>query len=174
LLVGFEGALDYKQILQMSAAGEALIINQQDMFNLLGLFLRSFPGFNPGWLAAASWALFFGVIGLVSYLWWKSVGQKPAWYLIFLSVVLVTFASPHLHYHDLSILIVPLVCLVMMAIQRAVLDARGGVWLIFTSSLVLMIADASPDIVRFAVPYLMAVVWVVGWWYVERQAMEGN
>jgi hypothetical protein len=169
LLIGFEGALDYKQILQMSAAGEIFNINQQDMFNLLGLSLRIFPGFNPGWLGAASWALFFGVIGLVSYLWWKSDGrQKPAWYLIFLSIVLVNFASPHLHYHDLSILVVPLVCLVIIAFQRAALDARGGVWLIFTSSLVLMIADAAPEAIRYTAPYLMVGLWMLGWVYLRR------
>jgi hypothetical protein len=172
LLVGFEGARDYLQILRVSATGETFNINQQDMFNLLGLFLRSFPGFNPGWLSAASWVLFFGVTGLVSYLWWKSDGQKPGWYLIFLSVVLVTFASPHLHYHDLSILVVPLVCLAILAVQRGTLDARGGVWLIFTSSLVLMIADAAPEAIRYTVPYLLVVVWMLGWWYLSRNHQD--
>jgi hypothetical protein len=162
LLIGFDGVLDYLQILRVSAAGETFNINQQDMFNLLGLFMRLFPGFNPAWLGAAGWVLFFGVIAFASYLWWKSDSQKPAGYLIFLSIVLVTFASPHLHYHDLSILVIPLVCLVIMAYQRGALNARGGVWLIFASSLVLMIADASPDVIRYTVMYVVVGLWMLG------------
>lgn len=168
LLVGVEGVLDYLQIIRYSTSGELFIINQQDMFNLLGLLIRLLPGVDPGQLSLMSWLLFLGAILIAGTLWWKWGDQDSGSAPISLSILLVAFASPHLHYHDLSILIVALLLLVGAAVQKGILAGHYAPLVVLGSSLVLMIADASPDVVRYAVPYLMGVVWVVGWMYLGR------
>ncbi|HEY3312526.1 MAG TPA: glycosyltransferase family 87 protein [Anaerolineales bacterium] len=104
-MLGSQGTLDYIQILKISSGGEWFGMSETHMVNLLGLALRSFPTLDAKLVRTAAW-WFFGLsmlgTGLFFALSKMSFGKKFG-----LGILIFVLASPHLHYHDLSLLVIP-------------------------------------------------------------------
>jgi hypothetical protein len=107
LLIGWNGTLDFIGILQISADGTWHGMNEASMFNLLGLIARSFPFLDSNFIRILGWVGYALAI-LISSLYWKRKVKSLEW-LVGFTVLLTLFFSPHLHYHDLALLIIPIV-----------------------------------------------------------------
>jgi hypothetical protein len=98
-LVGVEGFRDIVSTTLLSARGTDASTHQQHMFNLVGLIARR--GLNPIW----AWPFFIGSIAGISVLWNKRGVTQSTFAL---GIICALFTSPHLHMHDLALLIIPL------------------------------------------------------------------
>lgn len=116
LQVGWSGMLDYLHILSLSAAGQGYGLSEAAMFNFTGLLLRLIPSLEIDLVHLLSWSLFGLTLLALSLVWWRSKSLPPGH--LALAVCLALFASPHLHYHDLVLLLVPLLCL-GLAVHRS-------------------------------------------------------
>ncbi len=165
-LVGFDGARDFISLLRISASGEGFGMNQNTMFNFTGLALRLFPHAYFDTVHIAAWGLLLAaVIGLS--VWWK-VSPEISYRHIVLTVTLSLFAAPHLHYHDLALLAVPIVGLGIAGVAAGRLTAPRAAALPMAVSVILLFSEFW-DPARFTVPYLLMVVLpALTWWYETR------
>ncbi|MHB8777038.1 MAG: glycosyltransferase family 87 protein, partial [Anaerolineales bacterium] len=107
LMIGKEGTFGFINLLQISASGTWHGMNESDMFNLIGLMLRAFPAYEPGFVRILGWVGYIAGIGLASVLWIKA-HDFDGW-LLGMSIIIALVFAPHLHYHDLTLLIIPLI-----------------------------------------------------------------
>ncbi|MCJ7584059.1 MAG: DUF2029 domain-containing protein, partial [Anaerolineales bacterium] len=160
-MVGLTGVRDYLRILAVSAGGQGYGLSQSAMFNFTGLALRLFPHVDPGMIRWLAWGLFAaGIVGL-SVLWKVS----PAIRLRHLGLAVLTslFVAPHLHYHDLALLLLPILGFAIILVEAGVLRHEKSMYLPVAFSLLLLLGDISPA--RFVSPYLVMAFLVVGLWF---------
>ncbi len=105
-VVGFEGMRAYIDISRRAAGGEDYLhIQPEGMHNLRAL---AYFFFSPPWRDAIWWAATIAVMALILVRsWGKDEARKISlteWITILVGLILVT---PHLHSHDLVLLIVP-------------------------------------------------------------------
>jgi hypothetical protein len=163
-MVGLTGVRDYLRILAVSAGGQEYGLNQSAMFNFTGLALRLFPHVDPGMIRWLAWVLFAaGIVGL-SVLW-KAAPMIQIRH-IGLAVLTSLFVAPHLHYHDLTLLLLPILGLAILLVEAGVLRHEKSMYLPVAFSLLLLLGDISPA--RFVIPYLVMAFLVVGLWFTVK------
>ncbi|HAX69730.1 MAG TPA: hypothetical protein DCY14_09000 [Anaerolineae bacterium] len=108
LLLGKDGTFEFLTILQISAGGTWHGMHETDMVNLIGLATRLFPFVQSDVIRAVGWIGYIAGIFLTVVLWQK---EAPCIKKISASLILALFFAPHLHYHDLTLLLVPLALL---------------------------------------------------------------
>ena len=108
LLLGKDGTFEFLTILQISAGGTWHGMHETDMVNLIGLATRLFPFVQSDVARAAGWVGYIAGIIMAVVLWKK---EAPYAIKIGVSIILALFFAPHLHYHDLTLLLVPLALL---------------------------------------------------------------
>jgi hypothetical protein len=158
-MVGPGGARDFLHILLISAGGQDYGLNQAAMFNFTGLAVRMFPQLDPAVIRWAAWGLFAaGVVGLAVV--WK---LSPSLRLRHLGLAVLTslFVAPHLHYHDLALLLLPLLAFAVILVEAGRLRPATGAYLPVAFSLLLLLGDISPA--RFVVPYIVMAVLIAGY-----------
>jgi hypothetical protein len=161
LQVGWGGAVDYYHLLTLSAAGQGYGIAEAAMFNLVGALLRLVPGLDPQAVHAIGWGVYAAsLLGLC--LLWGFSKQVQLWHLA-LAVTLSLFAAPHLHYHDLALLAVPLVGLAAAGVAAGRLPVRRAALLPLLASIVLLFAGFWAP-VRFSVPYIVMLALPLATW----------
>jgi hypothetical protein len=106
-MLGSQGVIDFLYMLQISAGGQWYGFHQNEMFNLIGLISRTLSQIEPNSIRIIGWVGYIGNIVFLSFLWGKK--ENSIEWLICSSIVLTLFFAPHLYYHDLTILIIPLV-----------------------------------------------------------------
>ena len=160
-MVGLTGVRDYLRILTISAAGQGQGLNYSSMFNFTGLALRLFPHVDPGMIRWLSWGLFAAAVVGLSVLW--KVSATISLQHIGLAVVTSLFAAPYLHYHELPLLLLPILGLAILLVEAGVLRPERSMYLPVAFSLLLLLGDISPA--RFVIPYLVMAFLVVGLWF---------
>jgi hypothetical protein len=165
LQVGWMGAQDYLHILTISARGEGFGLNQEAMINLTGLLLRIAPRLDFGLVHAIGWGFFAATLVGLCVLWGqsKTIGYSH----ISLAVCLSLLAAPHLHYHDLALLAVPLVGLGIAGVAAGRLTVSRAATFPMVASVILLFSEFW-DPARFTVPYLLMVGLPVAAWMVEH------
>lgn len=166
LQIGWTGLLDYFHILTVTAGGEGYGLAETAMFNFTGLLLRIAPQLDIEIVHTIGWGLFATALAGLFVLWGrsKSIGYRH----IALAVTLSLFVAPHLHYHDLALLAVPLVGLGISGGAAGRLTAWLPAALPMAVSLILLFSEFW-DPARFTVPYLlMAVLPALTWRYETR------
>lgn len=108
LLLGKNGTLEFLTILQISAGGTWHGMHEADMVNLIGAATRILPFVDTSAIRMAGWFGYFIGIFLIALLWQRQLSLTIK---ISATLILALFFAPHLHYHDLTILLVPLVFL---------------------------------------------------------------
>jgi len=101
-LLGWQGIQGFLHILSLSAGGEWYGMKENAMFNFLGILSRAFPA-NLLQARVLAWVGYFFSILATSLLWKNTtlnVSCKISW-----QILAACFFSPHLHFHDLSILV---------------------------------------------------------------------
>ncbi len=161
VMVGYSGVRDYLHILVVSAGGQEYGLNQSAMFNFTGLALRLVPSVDPSVIRWLAWGLFAAAVVGLSVLW--KVSPVIRIQHIGLAVVTSLFVAPHLHYHELTLLLLPIFGLAILLVEAGVLRSEKSMYLPVAFSLLLLLGDISPA--RFAIPYLVMAFLVVGLWF---------
>jgi hypothetical protein len=170
VLIGWSGVMDYLHILTLSAGGVGYGMAESAMFNLTGLLLRLAPSIRIYTLHTIGWIGFaVAVMGLcIAWSRLKTIRYSSMALAVCLSLVM----APHLHYHDLALLAVPLVGLGVAGVS----SGRFGIWMAAAIPMavsVIMLFSEFWDPARFTFPYLlMAILPVVTWWY-ENSSTNG-
>jgi len=163
LLVGRTGVLDYFHLITLSAGGEGYGLAEKEMFNITGMILRVWPQSSLGIVHTIGWVLYASAILGMCVLWLKSK-TIHLWHItLLLSVSLVT--APHLHYHDLSLLVIPIIGLGLAGMRTGRWTTWIAAGLPLTVSVILLLSELW-DPLRFTVPYLLMIILpVLTWWY---------
>ena len=161
-LIGIKGMIDFVHILRISASGEGYFMNETAMVNFLGLLKRWFPGIPSGIAHLAGWGLYGLVAVWLCIIWKRStrIEEKQ----IGLAVLLTIFAAPHLHYHDLVLFLIAIICLAS-SLNRAKLLSDPILCLFPLGVSWMLLISNSMDILKYNVPYLVGLVLVLTLWY---------
>lgn len=148
LLIGWNGIQQFIEILQISADGNWYGMNENAMFNLIGLISRTLPFLDAEIIRVFGWVGYFVGIIFAIVLWAKRT--QPNEWLISISIILALFFAPHLHYHDLTLLVIPLVFLSF--------ESKLNSNLLLAVSFILLIFQP----LYYVLPYALYVV--LTWW----------
>jgi hypothetical protein len=163
LLVGSGGVRDFLNLLRISASGEGFGMGQNAMFNFTGMALRLFPYANLNAIHLIAWGLFMVVIIGLS-IWWKISPEIDYRHIVLLSTLSV-FAAPHLHYHDLALLIIPVLGLALAVVKKGHLRVWKAALSPMLVSVLFLIADWWNPLL-YTMPYLiMGALPILAWYY---------
>jgi hypothetical protein len=153
VMVGKTGTLQYLELLQLSGSGTWFGTNEAAMVNLLGLATRLFPSADAGLLRGFSWGIYLIGIALAVVLWIRV--PRPDARLLGSTIVIALLCAPHLHYHDLALLAIPLVFAVRLLAPR-IPDRRLALVLLAASLMML------PRVLFYIAPYVLfgVLVWI--------------
>lgn len=164
LLVGPDGVRDFITLLRISASGEGFEMSQNAMFNFTGVALRLFPQASLEVIHWLAWGLFLAVLIGLS-IWWKISPELDYRQIVLISTLSV-FAAPHLHYHDLALLLIPVLGLALAAAPAR--RQRVG-WKAALSPMVVSILLLAADLwdpLRYSMPYMiMAALPALTWFH---------
>lgn len=162
LMLGRQGTLDFINLLRLTANGTWYGTNQPAMLNLLGLMLRTLPFIEPGIIRIIGWVGYVAGIGLVSILWIRA--REFDGRLLSISLIIALLLAPHLHYHDLTLLIIPLTFAVTLPISTVAPERLAQLPL--GISLLLLL-----DPLQFILPYVLYAA--LGWWLTKKPNTTG-
>ena len=151
LVIGLDGMQKYMDLLLISTGGEWHGMNEESMVNLLGLGLRILGPTVADAMRLWAWVIFGAAIFVLSYLWSRRT-QFPG-NLIGLTMVVTLFTSPHLHFHDLTLLLIPFYELVRLGY----LKKFAAIAFPIAASLLLLISNITP-VLQFTTPYVLMLV----------------
>jgi hypothetical protein len=165
LAVGVEGLKDYAGILLTAAGGEFYGMQEAAMVNLVGLLWRLAPALGGETIRLIGWGAYALAILALCLLWARSRELDERHFG--LAVLLAVFFAPHLHYHDLTLLLVPL----LAAMLRG---TRGGFWRAqdaglapLAASLALLFGSLLPAL-EYNLPYLLMAALIAALWQAEK------
>lgn len=152
LMLGKEGTLNFINLLSISASGSWYGMHESGMLNLIGLTLRTLPFIKPDTIRVLGWVGYAAGIGIVSFIWIKA--RELDGRLLGISIIIALLCAPHLHYHDLTLLIIPLVFAVTLPVQSVPPERMA--LLPLAISLLLLVEP-----LHFILPYVLyaALVW---------------
>ncbi|MCX7754063.1 MAG: DUF2029 domain-containing protein [Anaerolineales bacterium] len=142
LMVGWKGVTDFLHLLTLTSSGETVLIHHADMYNLKGLLLRLLPQMSIETASGISWAAF--ALVLVCLCAWWARAERVGFQHISLAVTLSLFASPHLHYHDVSFLLIPTLGLLLTLTESNRLTPWQAAFLLLGESLYLAVIHLTP------------------------------
>ncbi len=158
-MLGLDGTRTYLDVLFTSAGGTWFGLHEPQMVNLVGLLWRIVPGLGETVIHNIGWVVYGLTLLGLCILWRRSsviTGKQ-----IGMAVILTLFAVPHLHYHDLALLLVALVALLMVLVKGNFLQPRDAVLVPFAFSLVLLLASFIPA-VKYNAPFLIMLLMLMG------------
>ncbi len=150
-ILGLEGTREFINILFISAGGEWYGIKQYAMFNLIGLLMRMVPWLEAATIRTFGWIIYGITILSLVFLWARSRHLRDS--LIGLTVTLALFVVPHLHFHDLTLLLIPIYAFIRSSTQSTIITRSVVTVLPIVISLLLLISNASPYL-QYTIPYL--------------------
>jgi hypothetical protein len=164
LIIGVEGAQNFLSILSVSASGEGYKINEIAMVNLIGLIKRLLPGLDATVIRTIGWAGSLTSLITLSLIW--KYAHAITGRLISLAVIMAIFTSPHLHYHDLALLVIPLLVATHRLITTQKAIKKSASLLLMCASFVLLFTYSIPQL-KYAVVYLIELavlgfLWLLG------------
>ncbi len=128
-LIGVKGSIDFIDLLLLSSRGEGYYLNPGAMYNLVGVVARGDAIFSYKALENISWIGFGIAIFFLSMLWKNSQDIKA--HHIGTAIILSLFFAPHLHYHDLALLLIPFLLIInRLLTEEWVSEKVGGAYLI--------------------------------------------
>ncbi|MGD8404529.1 MAG: glycosyltransferase family 87 protein [Anaerolineales bacterium] len=159
VLVKISGTLAFIDILTVSASGEGYKINESAMFNVIGWLHRTLPAFSPANIRLTGWIIYaIAFIGLILF-WIRSKTLNEGH--VGIAVLTCLLAVPHLHYHDLALLLVPIFCLLIMADRRL----RSGDAALIPLALSTLLLVGHIPFLRYYTPYILMFGLGIVLWY---------
>ena len=163
LLIGPGGVKSFMTMLLLTAGGDWFGMHQSQMVNVLGLTIRLFPTLPEKSLQAAAWGFYLLAILGLCILWIKS-RQVDLRHLATEVLVAILFV-PHLHYHDLTLLLIPVTILILCRDDLPLLKDLPELPLIVS---MLLLFSSSVAVVKLSIPYLVIAVLLVLLWLPKR------
>lgn len=154
-ILGREGVQDFIHILFLSAGGEWYGMKESAMYNLIGLLSRTMPWLPASSIRGVGWILYTGALVVLSILWLRNGEARNE--LIGLSVILALFFVPHLHFHDLALLLIPIYNLTQIHQETGTLRAPIVALVPIALSLILLLSNISPFL-QYTMPYLIMLI----------------
>lgn len=150
-LLGPQGTRDFIDILRLSASGDWYGIKEEAMLNLIGLLFRWLPFLGSTVIHALGWAAYAGVfLGLALWARRADLDQR----FLGLAFLLCILVAPHLHYHDLTVLLFPLLA---VSIQPVADPFHRGLQSILQPLAVsfILLSGSFNHAVYYSLPYLI-------------------
>ena len=172
-LVGTEGMLDFLNLMEISLRGQEFGLNPAMMFNLAGLVLRIFPAFNSSILSIIKIVGYVGclLIFVITFRQHKTVELRHFVPLIICSL----FFSPHLHFHDLAILLIPVIILFSYWLRQNRIGSILPVNILFLLSILFLMSNIITPL-YFIIPYLVMfiilLVYIKEEWFLPKRGQE--
>jgi hypothetical protein len=151
-ILGIQGTYEFIHILLLTAGGTWYGMKQHAMFNLIGLLMRTIPWLGQDTIRLMGWVIYGSTIIGLCILWARS--QGPLSERIGLTVTLALFVAPHLHFHDLTLLLIPIYEFMRMNRELTNMETPIAVTLPVAISLLLLLSNISPFF-QYTIPYLM-------------------
>jgi hypothetical protein len=165
VIMGFSGIRSFLDLLIVSASGAWYGLKEPLMINFIGLLWRTVPGLGGGNIHILGWTIYgLSLVGLCGL--WKcssEIGEKQ----IIISVTLALFAVPHLHYHDLALLIITLVVVMLALVRDGLLPTREASLAPLVISLVLFFGNLVP-VLKYNLPYIVMISIVLAACFPEK------
>jgi hypothetical protein len=176
LIVGPEGISGFINLLFLSGNGEGFHTAEYAMVNLIGFLYRA-TGLGLPTIRIIGWAAYLGSM-LFLVIWGWRLGRVSL-AQIALATILAILASPHLHYHDLATLLIPIVILMLILHEKQLMSPANILVLPLALAWVVMLSNLVSVAVRFSFPAFLMValaVWIlfpekIGGWF-ERTKKE--
>lgn len=168
LIIGMDGTHEFINVLLISAGGEWYGMKQYAMYNLIGILMRTLPWLGEETIRTIGWMIYGATIIALCIFWARSkdlqVGQ------IGLTVILALFSVPHLHFHDLTLLLIPIYELIRSSAQDSGLSkTENATVLPIAISLLLLLGNISP-LLQYTFPYLIMLALTVFLYYSKYKA----
>ena len=155
-VLNFQGVWGLLHLIRISSAGDWFGMRPEVMLNGLGLLLRVVGVPGPALVSLLGWVLYGVGLAGICWLWWRS--RQGVESLVGLTLLMVVLTAPHLHLHDLTVLILP-----VLLIGRDVWLRSGNpyVVLIPVGVSVFLLAGFLLGAAYFVFPYLLygALAW---------------
>jgi hypothetical protein len=158
LAVGISGLEAYARLLLTAAGGEGFGTHESAMINLIGLLWRIDPNLGGDTIHWIGWAVYGVTLVGLCVMWARSreIAEKQ----IGLAVTLVVFVAPHLHYHDLTLLLVALAAALLALVRGGFLRAQKAALIPLVLSMALLFSNFAA-VLEYAFPYLVMLLLVV-------------
>jgi len=151
-ILRIQGTHEFINILLLTAGGTWYGTKQPAMFNLIGLLMRTIPWLGADSIRWLGWAIYGATIVGLCILWARNQGQLGE--RVALTVTLALFTAPHLHFHDLTLLLIPIFEFMRRYGESTRLETSIVVTLPVALSLLLLLSNTSPFL-QYTVPYLI-------------------
>jgi hypothetical protein len=166
-MVGIHGVQkNYLHVLALSASGEDYHTHESAMVNLIGLLKRVMPNLDSATIRTTGWIA--SLLGLISLCAISRKLPSPDDKFISLSVIVAIFATAHLHYHDLALLIVPML-IVMRRLAVAQNDLLGWATMLPIGMSLLFALTYSIPQLTYLMIYLVELVLLISPWLLQNQ-----
>ena len=171
LLVGAHGLKDFINTLLLSGAGLGIDLNA--MPTLMGAIVRSFPAISVQVLDYIGYGGYGLAIVLLCFVWLKS--REINFQLIGLAILMSIVFSPHLHVHDLSLLLIPTLAVMVAFVEQKMLSRQASVFLLSGISVIFTINGVfwNYAIIYLVIILLGLLLWVPGWWKMRQGVHSG-
>jgi Glycosyltransferase family 87 len=155
MILNVQGTIGFVNLLRISSEGVWFGMKPEAMLNLLGLLLRIVQIPNSGVASWIGWLIYLAGIVLISALWQHSEIIEGR--LLGLSILIALMTAPHLHLHDLTLLIFPLL---FIAQDRMVTRSEPRWAMIPLGASLFLLIGILLDGVYYSLPYLLFVILV--------------
>ena len=167
LILGVEGTMEFINLIRISASGEWYGMRENAMYNLIGLLTRTLPWLGAGTIRTIGWISYGATIIALCIFWAGSKDLEAG--KIGLTVILALFTVPHLHFHDLTLLLIPIYELIHSSAQNERLKTSIATVLPIAISLLLLLGNISP-LFQYTFPYLVMIALAVYPYYSKHPA----
>jgi hypothetical protein len=154
LLLGEKGVQDFIKILSISAEGKWYGMNEAGMFNLVGLLSRILPT-QSDLIRVLGWIVYFGGLLALCLLWRNYPLDEKG---LGLAILLVLFTAPHLHFHDLALLLIPIFCILLLNHLPGLRQKIVLLPLILSS---VLFSSVPVSFLEYSLPYLVMLFLVI-------------
>jgi hypothetical protein len=155
VILGVNGTRGFLDLLLVSVGGEWYGLKEPLMVNLVGLIWRIAPGLGANIIHLIGWVLYGGTLAGLCAVWRRSreITEKQ----IGLAIVLTVFVVPHLHYHDLTLLLVALAVALLILVREGYLRAQKAALIPLALSLAFLLSNFAV-ILKLNFPYLVMLL----------------
>lgn len=159
VLVRWQGLLDFISLMRITAQGEGYGVNQVEMYNFIGLMLRAVPQADPEIVRMLSWGLYVLTIGALC--WFYRDKKQLQVRDLGLAVILSLFTSPHLHFHDLSLLVVPALGLATTVVKESSWGCAAAPALLVVISSILLFGLLMQGSISYLIVYAIMIMFCI-------------
>ncbi len=167
LILGMNGVREFIDVLLITAGGEWYGTKQFAMFNLIGLLTRTFPLLEADTIRTFGWTI-YGMMTIFLCIFWARTKDLQTGQ-IGLTVILAVFSVPHLHFHDLTLLLIPIYDLIRLSKRDSQPKTAIATTLPVAISLILLLSNVSP-LLQYTVPYFIMLALATWPLYAKRQS----